>query len=59
MANDLICATPSPAVSEEMVDAAIAAWNEAPLINRHGHMIANRFERDQMRAALLAAMGEG
>lgn len=45
-------------VTDAMVSVAVAAWNCCP-VKAHGHLIDNRFEYEQMRAALVAGIGEG
>ena len=41
---------------EELVEMMVQAWNNAP-VKANGHLIANRFEHEQMRAALAAVRG--
>lgn len=45
----------SVTVTDNMVEAAIAAWNATESCAQP-HLIVNRFERDQMRAAITAAI---
>ena len=56
---DAAAATPSPAVSEEQVERACVAFNY--FLSRIGEtpMPITTTERQQMRTALLAALGEG
>ncbi len=46
-------------VTDEMVDRAVAAWNATKGHPHHAHLIENRYEREQMRAALAAAPKQG
>lgn len=46
-------------VSEEAVEAAVWAFNNAQGCSHHAHLISNQFEREQMRAALSAALSQG
>lgn len=46
---------PAQAVDAADIEAAVAAWNATP-VGHHGHLISNRFEHDQLRAALQAVL---